>query len=112
MLMSAGLQTVFLTVIENYMGDPALETNNAKDYSTYLYFITGYMVALHVLFCLCFRTELKRTKSDLKNAIVKNIVAVAAPSLGIKVDDTQLNSNVIRNMQIKESSGLEQVTTL
>ena len=35
-----------------------------KDYSTYLYFISGYMSVLIIVFIIFFKTELKRTKAD------------------------------------------------
>ena len=65
--------------IENHVGSPLNEEEmkiqtcvaqddlghqQPKDYSTYLNFITVYMLVLSCLFLLCFSTEMKRTNAD------------------------------------------------
>ena len=66
-------------VVENYVGTPLsadqmlIQTcvsehdgghQQPKDYSSYLNFITVYMLLLSVLFMICFRTEMKRSNAD------------------------------------------------
>lgn len=78
--LSSALQGVFLMEIENYMGNPLTSEEDLKiqscvaegdsghqqpkDYSSYLNFITGYMLVLSVLFMLCFSTVMHRTNAD------------------------------------------------
>lgn len=77
--LSSALQGVLLMEIENHVGTPLNEEEmklqtcvahgdlghqQPKDYSTYLNFITVYMLCLSVLFMVCFRTEMKRSNAD------------------------------------------------
>merc|ERR1712018_345169 len=79
MFLSSALQGVLLMIVENPLGYPLTDEEmkiqtcvaegdhghqQPKDYSSYLNFVTIYMLVLCALFMLCFKTEMKRTNAD------------------------------------------------
>ena len=59
-----------------------------KDYSSYLNFITVYMVSLSALFLFCFRTEMKRTNAD-ENSKDKSLSSKKMVTDGLKGADPE-----------------------
>ena len=108
MFLSSALQGVLLMVVENPLGNPLTEEEmkiqscvalgedghqQPKDYSSYLNFITIYMLVLCALFMLCFKTEMKRANAD---------------ELSKKVAE---NSNHVREIESAESQALVEEST-
>ena len=108
--LSSSLQGVFLMEIENYLGGPLTEEEmqiqscvsltdtghqQPKDYSNYLYFITGYMMTFVIIFMIFFGTELKRTKADqeIRQASLSSKDAEEGARNIVRVEEEKLMSS-------------------
>ena len=83
--LSSALQGVLLMYMENHLGTPFPKNSEEseiqscvskedtghqqpKDYSSYLNFITVYMVVMSCIYMVFFKTDMKRTKADEESA--------------------------------------------
>ena len=112
MFLSSALQGVLLMVVENSLGYPLTKEEmkvqscvalgedghqQPKDYSSYLNFITIYMLVLSALFMLCFKTEMKRANAD---ELSKKVLSAENAS-----------SNHVREIESAESQALVEEST-
>ena len=114
MFLSSALQGVLLMVVENSLGYPLTEEEmkiqscvalgedghqQPKDYSSYLNFITIYMLVLSALFMLCFKTEMKRANADEFSKKV------------LSAENNASSSNHVREIESPESQALIEEST-
>ena len=114
MFLSSALQGVLLMVVENPLGydlspeEMEIQTcvengdeghQQPKDYSSYLNFITIYMLVLCALFMLCFKTEMKRTIADedsKKKEAIANVREIESAESQALVEESTSSESTIK----------------
>ena len=117
--LSSALQGVLLMYMENHLGTPFPKNSpeseiqscvskedaghqQPKDYSSYLNFITVYMVVMSCIYMVFFKTDMKRTKADEESKERSKIVKINA--------DLEKSSIVAEQEALVKNSSWSQIT--